>query len=789
MSLPDKSPTIVGPSHLPSAPCLPPHPLLIMAAHPLQLPEVLFSLGAYLDASQVLQCSKVCRVWYEAFAPLIWENLHVHANLLEDRQDLKSSRHARYISFRPPKPSPLSTNSSPEQPEPSPTEDEVGLSEFLQSRGTWLRSICYHGHGSTLQFSLGKDCTKLRSLSLQGPVPFLGNETLPLSNEHSATRALRIHGDGGGPYSRDYQERCKVLLRQNREHLQHLTLRDFERGAGTKLVPGYPAWNPLYTCGSGFHQLRSLSLVRCGLRGREVKTLWAIGPTLETLTLHSVSLNIGHWIHRRYLRDKAVTEDQQNGQESDEEDEQDIISKDRIFPRLQELHLYDIVNMGKISQLLEYIVKECPRLQTLVWRRNVLQTEFAHEVFADIIDEGFWPDLNSISILDQSLMRKPIMDRILTAYQQPAMMPPSTPTSAPSTPLPWNGSPKPKRQLVRKPLTRIDVMNVGMDQRTFDLFKHHFATLRHVNLLLIHACTRAWVLEVLTNCPTLEVLQSNMMGITDFVDLPPGSANSPTEDPTPGEAVNPKVSDEPEDKRPRLKRPWVCKNLQELHMRIEMEIHDASFFPFSIVDPSRPYTPEELQLADFFFQQLGTLTRLRVFNMTPCREITVVPRLQYRSALPLQLCAGLGHLRHLTSLERVHFFGRQDLNLWDLQWMLDHWPALKEIGGCPLSIRDDPEVVSIDKKRLMIYDLEFTRILQERGVKKIPWSFMSQHRSILSQAKLSDLDQECVALWRERIHLEADEWRKKQEQGLAGVHESVVGMDNDLVGQSVEKDD
>ena len=327
--------------------------------------------------------------------------------------------------------------------------------------------------------------------------------------------------------------------------------------------------------------------------------------------------------------------------------------------------------------------------------------------------------------------------------------------------------------------------NVMMDQHTFDLLKHHFATLRHVNLMLIHTCTRAWVLEVLTNCSTLEILQSNMMAITDFLDFPPDPVNSPDEDPTPGKVAEAKAKGEPEDRGPRLKKPWVCLNLQELYMNIEMGIHELKFLPSRIAPPDRPYTPKELRLASLFFQQLGKLTRLRVFNMSYHRELTVVPRLLYRSALPLQLCAGLGYLHPLTSLEVVRFAGHQDINLWDLQWMMDHWPALKEIGGCPLNSSDDPEVVSTDDKRLMIYDLEFTRILQERGVNKIHGSV---NRTTISQNKLSDLDQECLARWRERIHSEADEWRKTP-QNAVGIHDKVVGNNSDLMGQSVEKED
>ncbi|GJJ74612.1 hypothetical protein EMPS_06970 [Entomortierella parvispora] len=504
--------------------------------------------------------------------------------------------------------------------------------------------------------------------------------------------------------------------------------------------------------------------------------------------MESVQINIGHWMHRRYLRDKSTNSDQPKGQESDEDDDDNVLGKDRIFPQLRELKLHKPGDMGKVSEIMEYIVKECPRLQALEWREVSHGREFSYEVFADILEEGFWPHLSSIDIKELPWLQDSTLQRILKTYQQPIVTPPTTPllsatstppqtpTSSPPTPLPWHyGSPKPKRQLVRTTLTRLDVPILHLYESTFDLIRPHFTTLRHINLLNVNTSTRTYVFEVLINCSTLEVLYSNLMTIGDFIDLLPDPTNNPpnNHDPTPGKVADTKANAGQEYREPKWKKPWICKNLQELHMVLDMGIDEPSFRPYMLTPYARPYTPRELHLASLFFQQLGKLTRLRVLDMGFHRYISG-PRVTHTSVLPFQLCAGLSHLQSLRSLEVVQFRGRQDLNLWDLQWMLDYWPGLREIGGSPLSARVDPEIVSGENNTSpLIYHLEFARILRERGIKIIPWTTSYYHNTNCSHKKMSELDQECVARWRERMLLEAEEHK-------------ALGQGADLMGQSTD---
>ncbi|KAG0055024.1 hypothetical protein BGZ83_009794 [Gryganskiella cystojenkinii] len=758
-----------------------------MTQRALYLPEVLFVLGAYLDATQVTQCAMVCRVWYYAFAPLVWEDLHFHTDPQEKNlHPLHSSIRARYISFSrfvtPTNPAITATTTTEPLPLHGPTLEETTLSEFLQSKAGWFRSLCYHGHGSTLQFTLGKDCTKLESLSIKGPIPYIGNEaTGNRLHETAITRAIRIHGEGGGPYLREYHDKCKSLLRQNREHLQHLTIRDFDWHVGERLRPGLPNWNPLISCASGLHHLRSLTLIRCSMRGRHVKALWAIGSTLESLTLEEVYMNIGHWINRRNLIESQVNSSQEQGakeQALDLDDDYvdntgDVFFKSRVFPKLQELTMCNMgATSGKSKQLIKYFLEECPRLRTLTWRRDKYGKEFGQETFCTALEEGFWPELDSIEIRDVNWTTKSSLASILKTYRQPQAqsstpsstpsasspcLPPSPP-SPPSTPQPQQNSipVESKTKLVRKSLSRLHLTILQMAPDAYNLFRHHFATLRHVNLNLFHTNTRAWVIEVLGSCPLLEVLQSNMMRITDFVEYPLEVPLETTK--TDQETVREPTAIDGRS-APKWRTPWVCRNLQELHMTVDMGINELSFDPNALAPPNRPYSSQEAHLASLFFQQLGQMTRLRVLNMSEYREVAPPEKpFKYTSVLPFQLCTGLEHLRPLKSLATVKWIGHQDLRLRDIHWMLDHWSGLQEIGGCLLNTRVDPELVGSDAKLLCIFDLEFTRVIEERGVKRLPWMNIYGSAKTCSADRLCDLDPECVARWKERMLAEAEEY-------------------------------
>ncbi|KAF9350621.1 hypothetical protein BGX26_011252 [Mortierella sp. AD094] len=71
--------------------------------HPLLLPELLFSLSYYVDPVDVLDCSFVCKAWYDAFSPMVWSTVTIDSpywSPLVLIQAIKSNiRHIRKLAY------------------------------------------------------------------------------------------------------------------------------------------------------------------------------------------------------------------------------------------------------------------------------------------------------------------------------------------------------------------------------------------------------------------------------------------------------------------------------------------------------------------------------------------------------------------------------------------------------------------------------------------------------------------------------------------------------------------
>ncbi|CAO3566034.1 unnamed protein product [Mortierella alpina] len=151
------------------------------------LPEVLFLIGSYLNASQALICSKVCSAWYINFAPLVWENLYIGRETgyaIVCKYKYRRELEAR-IRF---------TDLASEGCDP---DDRLAI---IRSKASWLRSFAIQRHASPQQFALGKECTQLQAISITFPLPF------------------------NNGYARDYWGNCKAMLKQNRSSLKSLSL-------------------------------------------------------------------------------------------------------------------------------------------------------------------------------------------------------------------------------------------------------------------------------------------------------------------------------------------------------------------------------------------------------------------------------------------------------------------------------------------------------------------------------------------------------------------------------------
>ncbi|KAF9096425.1 hypothetical protein BGX29_008569 [Mortierella sp. GBA35] len=312
----------------------------------LELPEILYRIGLYLDADQVLACSLVCRTFYNAYSPLVWKDLHFSLT----KQQLKAIREktplARKISFRH-----LFESNELERG----TEELISI---LQDRAPWMRSLTIHQHDSVQQFSsFGPRCNRVEALSIEG---------IPLCGDYE---------------DKTYWKSCKALLRQNRPDLRSLSLQNW-KPEWRKPLPGQPVWNPILSCTQHLN-LTSLSLISCKIRGKHLRAFWTISARLESLVMEDVDMDLT-WTPTAFY-DKGKGQD--DGKDKDE-------LEVRFFRRHHPL-----------TQLY-WLIIPCPALQKLTWLFD-WHRHFPTQPFMDAFEDSptsptAWPDLDSITIKGHS---------------------------------------------------------------------------------------------------------------------------------------------------------------------------------------------------------------------------------------------------------------------------------------------------------------------------------------------------------------------------------------------------
>ncbi|KAF9209766.1 hypothetical protein BGZ49_001408 [Haplosporangium sp. Z 27] len=329
-------------------------------AHVLHILEVQNQIGWYLDKVDVIPCSQVCRSWYIAFAPLIWESLDLTTGTLDPPKYSKKFRHS---SSRTPQ-----SNFYCQRSRILPAKHNVHQLEelfaLLRERGQWLRTVNFLEHLSPSQFFLGKECTHLRELSIGRPLPF------------------------DDVYTRTYWKSCKKLIKQNKATLRSLHIQGFEYDVRNKPQPNHPLWIPILSC-TGHYNLKTLIISNCHIRGRHLKAFWSICERLERLELIEVKFDMSHpakgarAIDGNALSDSAL-----------QSTEEIPLSKDR-FPRLLELYLKNI-DYGSTKRQLNLIIAECPRLKTLHWKHYWV--DWPDDLFCDLLAARTWPDLESLNL-------------------------------------------------------------------------------------------------------------------------------------------------------------------------------------------------------------------------------------------------------------------------------------------------------------------------------------------------------------------------------------------------------
>ncbi|KAG0048120.1 hypothetical protein BGZ83_006889 [Gryganskiella cystojenkinii] len=149
--------------------------------------------------------------------------------------------------------------------------------------------------------------------------------------------------------------------------------------------------------------------------------------------------------------------------------------------------------------------------------------------------------------------------------------------------------------------------------------------------------------------------------------------------------------------------PWVCKNLRELCISIDMtplstttmstpdpatslppvygEDEDVVQLPQSLLPPAPPCTPEFEIDQRQVFDRLSTLNRLNVLILHQKRDSFIHDREEYRT-LNMTLAAGLNKLETLKHLSSLTFTSSHQNMGWDeIQWMCQIWPGMRRLTG------------------------------------------------------------------------------------------------------------
>ncbi|KAF9936132.1 hypothetical protein BGZ67_002658 [Mortierella alpina] len=434
--LPTASSTTMDQLHSPISNVLPCTP----ASQALILPEVLFRIGCYLEGGHALTCSQVCSTWYLNFAPMVWANLHIG----RPKPNAKDKKYNYQRELEP------RTRSIDLVSEDCNSREQL---DIVRSKASWLRSLTIHRHVSPLQFTLGKECTQLKAISITGTIPF------------------------DDDYTREYWNSCKALIKQNRSRLTSLTVDTMLFDIWNKPEPGEPRWDPFLSC-AGHSNLTELKLIFCNVRGRHLKSLWKICERLEKLTLDNVVFDYSRLPTQEQIQNnsKAARAARKKAARRPNKNTSSPPSLPKRFPHLRELTVKELPH-GSPDRFLDLIIADCPRLESLDWTLEFYTTIYI-ERFIHHIVAGTWPLLEKIK-LDVSFFD-------VNELQLSILL-----------------------QHTRSPLKVISINKYLLfyQDRTFDIIKErHFSTLQEIHLSFLGK--DRWFQDLLASCHLLEIFSA-----------------------------------------------------------------------------------------------------------------------------------------------------------------------------------------------------------------------------------------------------------------------------------------
>ncbi|OAQ32871.1 hypothetical protein K457DRAFT_134969 [Linnemannia elongata AG-77] len=642
----------------------------------LELPEILYRIGLYLDADQVLTCSLVCRIFYNAFSPLVWNDLHFSLTDKQLRLIREKTPLARKISFRH-----LFESNELER-------DTQELISILQDRAPWMRCLTIHQHESVQQFSsFGPDCNRVETMSIEG-IPLVGE-----------------YGD------QTYWKSCKALLRQNRPDLRSLSLQNWKTQL-VKPAPGQPVWNPILACTQHLN-LTSLSLVRCKIRGKHLKAFWTISARLEALELEDVDMDLT-WIPSSLIKGKDKDKEKDKEKEphstatnsaSNNNNQATVPTKRALpppdlpprFPKLKELTIRFLSRHHPLSQF-HWLVLPCPSLRTLTWmfdRHRHFPTQPFMDAFDDTPDSPTaWPHLDSITIRGHSNW---ISDEnhlhILTS--------------------------------ARQPLRRLDIVHNSIQPGSFEMLRtRHFSTIQTIDLThsAVHLASK-WVIVVLESCPSLERIKAKVITGRDITKSKPWACQGLQEwiIAIDMDFDNLRIEEDPTS----TTTAEIATEVGSIPPPTDLP---NPLFPPTPNGPTRRLTKQERQACRAVYKRFSTLTRLREFDMLNSHSLNYLStpgtpgHMSFSNphhpahriiSLPLRLHLGLHYLSNLTRLEKFCFWnGYMQVRHKEVEWIMGNWKSLKQLSG-GFSI---PNRLIRTVYTEFSWSVVFTPILKEHGI-------------------------------------------------------------------------
>ncbi|KAG0223272.1 hypothetical protein BGX31_008584, partial [Mortierella sp. GBA43] len=458
--------------------------------HALNLPEVLFRIGRYLESlDDVVACSLVCKSFRASFEPYLWMNIHIGRLHSMEKWGLRHQEPlGRFINIRP-------RYGDIHQKELGHTARQDKILQGLQRIAPWIRSLVVYAHTFPRQLKFSDRCTGINTLLLAG---------VPLNVQFGKT----------------YWNDCEALLRQNSACLRSLTLVSWGEGYGYH-SQRQPLWRVFSTCAQHIN-LTTLRIRESTISKQGLDALWRICRQLEILELEDLKTEA---IATRFL---PSTRTMNQGNNSSSQNGHGLAIEEHVstlathtsakgafmisstpniatttvrFPKLRELRLVKL-DMNSEHQLEQFVV-HCPMLQTLVWNTESDQSYWQR--FCNYLAAQTWPCLDWIEIK---------CEKRYVTDQEHALLLQSSP----------------------RPLRRLDVDIGTLEQTTFNIYRErgHFATLTKVDLTQSTfpsslSPPESWIItipskqvqEVLESCPMLEHIVAVMITAQDVVKSKP----------------------------------------------------------------------------------------------------------------------------------------------------------------------------------------------------------------------------------------------------------------------------